>query len=59
MNHSRMPFEGFHLLQRTMYVIVMGWPRWGREARVRWLENMRDDCLTCVEHINELLVSDE
>lgn len=42
-------------MHRTMYVITMGWVRWGRDARLRWLANLRCDCLEVARRIDEML----
>ena len=55
MEPHRLPAVGFGILHRTMYVITMGWVRWGRDARLRWLANLRCDCLEVARRIDEML----
>ncbi len=39
-------------LWRVFYVIVMGWPRWGKDARHKWAREMRSACIATVQQID-------
>lgn len=42
-------------LYKPMFVIQRGWPRWGRQARIKWAMNLRASCQTTIDAIDTWL----
>lgn len=49
------PVKVYAALHKDLYVIAMGWPRWGPAARLRWLRRLRRHGIEMVAMIDELL----
>ena len=42
-------------LLKPIFVIQMGWRRWGNDTKVHWLNELRVACIETVEDINDEL----
>lgn len=40
-------------IQRVMYVMKMGWSRWGTEVRRKWLYELRRACCETIEDLDK------
>jgi hypothetical protein len=45
-------------MARVLYIIRMGWPRWGRAARRRWAINLLNECRSTARACEEWLAAD-
>jgi len=43
------------ILGVPVYVIRMGWHRWGLAAQLRWLHKLRDACLETAETCDRMI----